>query len=50
MEEDKKELQEKVDELFKALYDITAAESPKDMYYIAVDTLAKYDKEPAPHN
>ena len=37
-------------EMLKAFYEITAAESPKDMYYIAVDMLRKYDMEPAPHN
>ena len=36
--------------LLKVLYDITKAESPEDMYFLAVDGLKKFGKEPAPDN
>ena len=36
--------------LLDIMYEITRAESPKDMYDLAVDALKKYGKEPAELN
>ncbi len=41
---------ERVNELLLVLYRITAAEDPKEMYDLAVDTLKEYGVEPAPLN
>jgi len=35
-------------ELLDAFYNITAAESPREMYEIAIDVLDKYNIDPAP--
>lgn len=43
-------MEKKIEELLLALYRITAAESPEDMYDIAVETLKKYGIDPASIN
>lgn len=44
------QLKKDKEDLLNSLYEITKAESPGDMYDLAVKALHKYDKKEAPTN